>query len=98
MFNFNLQFTKLFEYMAMEKGIIASRLEQIAEILEDGSTAKLVEPGNIDELIDSFNYLLQNHDLAAQMGKKARCVVDSHHTWDIHVEKILRKLEGYYGN
>ena len=90
--------TKLFEYMAMEKGIIASRLEQIAEILEDGSTAKLVEPGNIDELVDSFNYLLQNHDLAAQMGKKARCVVASHHTWDIHVEKILRNLEVYYEN
>lgn len=84
--------------MAMEKGIIASRLEQIAEILEDEITAKLVEPGNIDELVDSFNYLLQNQDLAAQMGKKARCVVASHHTWDTHVEKILRNLEVYYEN
>jgi len=37
--------TKIFEYMAMGKGIVASRLGQIGEVLVDGETALLVEPG-----------------------------------------------------
>ena len=37
--------TKLFEYMAMGKGIVASRLEQLAEVLEHDRTAWLVTPG-----------------------------------------------------
>src|SRR5678815_590877 len=42
--------TKLFEYMAMGKGIVASRLGQIGEVLTDEQTALLVEPGNANEL------------------------------------------------
>src|ERR1043166_5627603 len=36
--------------MAMGKGIVASRLGQIGEVLVDRETALLVEPGNVDEL------------------------------------------------
>ena len=37
--------TKLFEYMAMGKGIVASRLEQLAEVLEHDRTALAGNPG-----------------------------------------------------
>ena len=40
--------TKLFEYMAMGKAIVASRLEQLAEVLEHDRTAWLVTPGNVE--------------------------------------------------
>ena len=46
--------TKLFEYMAMGKGIVASRLGQIGEVLADEETALLVEPGNARELSKQF--------------------------------------------
>src|SRR5205807_10400464 len=46
--------TKLFEYMAMGKGIVASRLGQISDVLEDESTALLVEPGNAAELTEAI--------------------------------------------
>ena len=36
--------TKLFEYMAMGKGIVASDLDQIGEILRHGETAWMVPP------------------------------------------------------
>ena len=39
--------TKIFEYMAMGKAIVASRLGQIGEVLTDQETALLVEPGNV---------------------------------------------------
>ena len=47
--------TKLFEYMAMGKAIVASRLEQLAEILEHDRTAWLVTPGNTEELAEAIS-------------------------------------------
>ncbi len=46
--------TKLFEYMAMGKGIVASRLEQLAEVLEHDRTAWLVTPGDVEELAEAI--------------------------------------------
>ena len=42
--------TKLFEYMAANKAIIASALDQIGEVLENGKTALLVEPDDCASL------------------------------------------------
>ena len=44
--------TKLFEYMAMGKGIVASDLDQIGEVLRHGETAWLVPPADADALAD----------------------------------------------
>ncbi len=84
--------TKLFEYMAMEKGIVASSLDQIADILEDGVTARLVEPGNICELAEGIYELVSNEELAKNLGKNARHEVMENYTWDKHVKKIFDKL------
>ena len=84
--------TKLFEYMAMEKGIVASSLDQIADILEDGVTARLVEPGNICELAEGIYELVSNEELAKKLGKNARHEVMENYTWDKHVKKIFDKL------
>ena len=46
--------TKLFEYMAMGKGIVASRLEQLAEVLEHERTAWLVRPGDAEDLAEGI--------------------------------------------
>ena len=43
--------TKLFEYMAMGKGIIASDLDQIGEVLEHDHTAWMVKPGDAESLM-----------------------------------------------
>lgn len=84
--------TKLFEYMAMEKGIVASALDQIADVLEDGVTAKLVEPGNVEALENGIYELISNREMSMRLGKNARREVIEHYTWDKHVEKILDKL------
>lgn len=84
--------TKLFEYMAMEKGIVASALDQIADILEDGVTARLVEPGNVEALENGIYELISNREMSMRLGKNARREVIEHYTWDKHVEKILDKL------
>src|SRR5439155_14254978 len=64
--------TKLFEYMAMGKGIVASRLGQIGDVLVDGETALLVEPGNAAELIAALVKLASDPELLGRLGGAAR--------------------------
>ncbi len=81
--------TKLFEYMAMGKGIVASRLGQIGEVLTDGQTALLVEPGNTNELRDAILRLADSRELRETLGAKARQVAIERHTWKRNAQKII---------
>lgn len=83
---------KLFEYMAMGKAILASKLGQIGEILEHGKTAFLVEPGNINQLADGIKVLVENQALREILAGNAREQVMMNYTWDKHVHKILERV------
>jgi glycosyltransferase involved in cell wall biosynthesis len=84
--------TKLFEYMAMGKGIVASNLGQIGKVLENGKTALLVKPENVEELVNGILKMVKNKHLRTRLGKKAREVVLSRYTWDKNVERLLDKI------
>jgi len=85
--------TKLFEYMAMGKPIIASRLGQIGDVLEHKKTAYLVEPGNVENLAEAMNTLIMEPGLCNVLGQNARAEVLSKYTWEKHVWKIIEKLK-----
>ena len=81
--------TKLFEYMALERPIVASRLGQLAEVLEDRRTAVLVEPGNPKALAAAIQELLEAPDWGRQLAAAARRQVVSSHTWDARGRQLL---------
>lgn len=81
--------TKLFEYMAMGKAIVASRLGQIAEVLEDERTALLVEPGDEQALAQSIRRLAREKELRESLGAAARSAAKEHHTWAHNAERVL---------
>ncbi len=81
--------TKVFEYMAMGKAIVASRLGQIGEVLSDGETALLVQPGNVEELVAAIVRLIEEGGLRAQLGAKAREVAEREHTWTHNAQRVL---------
>jgi glycosyltransferase involved in cell wall biosynthesis len=85
--------TKLFEYMAMGKGIVASRLGQIGEVLADQQTALLVEPGNAVELAHAIVKLAADVDLRVRLGKAARKAAIARHTWQQNAANIIRAFE-----
>lgn len=84
--------TKLFEYMAMGRGIVASNLEQIGEVLEHDKTGWLVEPGNADELAEGMLTLMKNRKLREFLGRNARTEVLKRYTWEQHVNRTVAKL------
>ena len=100
--------TKLFEYMAMGKGIIASRLEQIEWILspsldssnlpsfspEDNSKEMAVfcEPNSHQDLSRAIRFLVERTDWRNKLGGNARAHVLSHYCWSHHVAAIETRL------
>jgi glycosyltransferase involved in cell wall biosynthesis len=86
--------TKLFEYMAMAKAIIASDLDQLAQVLTHGTTAWLVRPGSDVELTAAIEMLAQNPELRSLLGRKARAHVLDHYTWRVNAERALARISG----
>ena len=85
--------TKLFEYMALSRPIVASALGQIAEVLEDGRTARLVVPGDPHALAEGIREVLALPDRGKALGRAARLEAESRHTWDGRANEILKRLE-----
>jgi glycosyltransferase involved in cell wall biosynthesis len=90
--------TKIFEYMALRKPIVASRLDQLGDLFEDGVTARLVTPGDVDELADAVKEILELPDGGRALGAAARHLVEHDHTWDSRARMILKRLEARVGS
>jgi glycosyltransferase involved in cell wall biosynthesis len=62
----------LVEAFAHGLPVLASRLGSMADIIKDGETGLLFEPGNADDLADKMKSLLDNPQQAQQLGDNAR--------------------------
>lgn len=89
--------TKIFEYMAMARGIVASNLDQIGEVLQHEQTALLVEPGDVDALASAIERLIADVPLARRLGEAARHAAVARHTWAEHTRRIVEALQGRSG-
>ena len=85
--------TKLFEYMAMGRGIVASDLEQIGDVLEHNRTAYLVPPGDAAALAAGLARLIDDPALRDRLGAAARQQAVERHTWREHTRRIVERLE-----
>jgi glycosyltransferase involved in cell wall biosynthesis len=84
--------TKLFEYMAMGRAIVASDLDQVGEILEHGRAGQMVEPGSVDSLVRGLAALVDDPARRAALGAEARRLAVERHTWREHTARIVRAL------
>jgi glycosyltransferase involved in cell wall biosynthesis len=86
--------TKVFEYMGLGRAIVASDLDQIGEVLEDGRTGLLTTPGDVSAAANAVVRLLEEEELRARLGQAALREADEHYSWDAHVGRILQALAG----
>ena len=84
--------TKLFEYMAMGKAIVASDLDQLGRALTHQRTAFLVEPGNSKELAAAIRLLAADPDTRHRLGNNAREAALSQHTWEQNAVRVLARI------
>jgi glycosyltransferase involved in cell wall biosynthesis len=81
--------TKLFEYMAMGKAIVASRLGQIGDVLTDEESGLLVEPGNARQLAEAILRLSETRELRERLGSAARRAAVERHTWKQNAQRVI---------
>jgi glycosyltransferase involved in cell wall biosynthesis len=86
--------TKLYEYMATGRPIVASRLGQIAEVLEDDVSALLVPPDEPAALADAIVRLVDDACLRTRLGRGARQAAEQRHTWRQNAARVLDALDG----
>jgi glycosyltransferase involved in cell wall biosynthesis len=77
------------EAMASATPVIASRIGGLAEVVVDGETGFLVEPGDLAGLQDRLRLVLSDRGLAARLGANARDLVLQRFTWRACAERCL---------
>jgi glycosyltransferase involved in cell wall biosynthesis len=69
------------EAMAHGRPVVASSVGGLVDLVEDGVTGILVEPGDVAGLRGALDRLLGNADLRARMGDAARERIRAHFAW-----------------
>lgn len=80
---------KIYEYMAAGLPVVASRIGQVQQLVDDGATGLLCPPGDPRSLAAAIESLLQDRRRRQRMGRTARVRVRRDHTWDAAVGHIL---------
>jgi glycosyltransferase involved in cell wall biosynthesis len=100
--------TKLFEYMAMGKAIVASDLDQIGQVLRnslragdmpdgeptetDPRLAVLFPPGSVPALVESIIFAVNRPLWRRILARNARATALAQYTWAHHVAAILEAV------
>jgi glycosyltransferase involved in cell wall biosynthesis len=79
----------LVEAFASGLPVIASRLGAMAELIEDGRTGLLFEPGSADDLAQRLRWASAHPGRMAEMGRQARAVYDAHYTASANIRRLI---------
>jgi starch synthase len=75
--------------MACGTPVVASRVGGIPEVVVDGETGRLVEPGDAAVLGQALREALADPEQARRMGQAGRRRVEAHFSWDRIAERTL---------
>lgn len=81
---------KLFEYMAMQKPVLAPDFEPIRKIVEDGEDGLIFKPADRAQLAQSLSRLIDDAALRARLGENARRKILAQHLWRHNAERVLQ--------
>lgn len=81
------------EANACETAVVGSRTGGIPDAVIHGETGYLIEDKNTDQLIESLLKLLNDEELANQMGKRGRERILKEATWDHVSDSLLTKMK-----
>lgn len=84
----------LAEAMACRVPVVATRVGGMTEIVDEGKTGLLVDPGDAEALAEAILCLLSNEDMRKSMGKAGRKRVAELFSW----ERIAENLLSHYKN
>jgi len=81
------------EAMACRTAVIASDIPGVNSVMEPGLSGLLVPKMNPEALAEALMKLLSNPQLAIEMGKAGRALVEKKYVWPIIADKVLEVYE-----
>jgi glycosyltransferase involved in cell wall biosynthesis len=73
--------------------VIASRIGALAELVKDGETGLLFEPGNAEDLAQKMRWALANPQAMAAMGRNARKQYEAEFTAERNYQQLMAIYE-----
>jgi glycosyltransferase involved in cell wall biosynthesis len=91
--NFYFSPLKLFEYMAMGKPVVVSRVGHVAPVVIEGETALQFDPGDRAGLVECIQQLRRDATLCRELGRKASSLIQSNSTWRHNAARVVSWVE-----
>jgi glycosyltransferase involved in cell wall biosynthesis len=82
--------SKLTEFLVTAKPVISVNVGEISDYLTDGENAFLVEPENLEALTDKLIFVLENYNLAQEVGLKGKELTNTIFNYRYQAGKILQ--------
>ena len=79
---------KLYEYLAVGRPVVASRIGQTAQVLDGTEAALLIPPGDPGALTDALLQVAEDPDLAARLSRNA-AVEGRRHDWADNARAVV---------
>lgn len=80
---------KLFEFMAMGKGMVAPDFVPIAEVVKDNETSWLFPANDRQACIEKVLALVSDKEAQQQVGRNARAYIERERQWKHNAEQLM---------
>ncbi|MBA7515425.1 D-inositol-3-phosphate glycosyltransferase [subsurface metagenome] len=78
---------------ALGKPVIGANIGCIPELVKDGETGLLFEPGNADDLAEKIQWMVENPKERQAMGLRARELVEKECNPELHYKRLIAVYE-----
>ena len=89
---------KLFEYMAAGKAIVASDLNEAAEVIRDGQNGLLVDAGDVNKFAEASLRLINDPAERSRLGQNAREQAIKQYSWEHYTRRLEEIYQSVVGN
>jgi glycosyltransferase involved in cell wall biosynthesis len=79
----------ILESYAHGKPVVGSNRGSIPEVVNDGKTGLLFEPGDSDDLAEKLGWLAEHTKECVEMGRAGRALVESEHNKELHYSRLM---------
>lgn len=89
---------KMFEYMSSGIPVIASHFPVWKEIIEKNKCGVCVDPSNAKDIAEAIKLIMENKELASQMGANGREAVMLTYNWNAEEKKLIHFYKSLFSN
>lgn len=84
---------KIYEYLACGRPVLASRVDGVKEVIEEGRCGYLFESGDAKELAEKILQSYHERDSLAELGRNGRRLVEEKYNWRETARQVVDVLQ-----